>query len=233
LLKKISPSVIAYLILFFIIIVLRLLINLFPSGRTASQIINLADTLSIGVIWLIGWVGVYLAPGTGFTGMWQKSVSQRKRFLEPALVGVGIGTLSVILDMIQPLASEELVAIPASLVAYPLAGIIEEIVFRLFLTTTLVWIFSNMLLRGNWQELVFWVVNVFLAVFYTLSQLAQYENLFASANLWIVAHFFVMIALYFLLAAYYYRRYGFLAAISMSIGNFLVWHILWGGIFRG
>jgi hypothetical protein len=89
------------------------------------------------------------------------------------------------------------------------------------------------LLRGNWQELVFWVVNVFLAVFYTLSQLAQYENLFASANLWIVAHFFVMIALYFLLAAYYYRRYGFLAAISMSIGNFLVWHILWGGIFRG
>jgi hypothetical protein len=233
LLKKISPSVIAYLILFFIIIVLRLLINLFPSGRTASQIINLADTLSIGVIWLIGWVGVYLAPGTGFTGMWQKCVSNIKRFLEPALVGVGIGTLSVILDMIQPLASEELVAIPASLVAYPLAGIIEEIVFRLFLTTTLVWIFSNILLRGNWQELVFWVVNVFLAVFYTLSQLAQYENLFASANLWIVAHFFVMIALYFLLAAYYYRRYGFLAAISMSIGNFLVWHILWGGIFRG
>jgi hypothetical protein len=119
------------------------------------------------------------------------------------------------------------------LVAYPLAAIIEEIVFRLFLTTTLVWIFSNMLLRGNWQELVFWVVNIFLGVFYTLSQLTQYENLFASANLWIVAHFFIMIALYFILAAFYYRRYGFFAAISMSMGNFLVWHILWGGIFRG
>jgi len=231
--RKISPTVIAYLILFIVIIVLRLLIILFPSGQTASQIINLTDTLSIGVIWLIGWVGVYLAPGTGFTGMWQKGISQRKRFLEPALVGVGIGILSVILDIIWPLASKELVGIPASLIAYPLAGIIEEIVFRLFLTTTLVWIFSNMLLRGNWQELVFWVVNGFLAVFYTLSQLTQYENLFASANLWIVAHFFVMIALYFFLAAFYYRRYGFLAAISMSMGNFLVWHILWGGIFRG
>lgn len=231
--KKISPSVIAYLILFIVIIVLRLLIILFPSGQTASQIINLTDTLSIGVIWIIGWVGVYLAPGTGFTGMWQKDVSHRKRFLEPALVGVGIGILSVILDIIQPLASQELVGIPASLVAYPLAGIIEEIVFRLFLTTTLVWIFSNMLLRGNWQELVFWVVNVFLGVFYTLSQLTQYEDLFATANLWIVAHFFVMIAFYFILAAFYYRRYGFLAAISMSMGNSLVWHILWGGIFRG
>jgi membrane protease YdiL (CAAX protease family) len=231
--KKISPSVIAYLILLIVIIILRLLINLFPSGQTASQIINLTDTLSIGVIWLIGWVGVYLAPGTGFTGMWQKGVSQRKRFLEPALVGMSIGLLSVVLDLIQPLASEELVGIPASLVAYPLAGIIEEIVFRLFLTTTLVWIFSNMLLRGNWQELIFWAVNVFLGVFYTLSQLAQYENLFASVDLWMVAHFFIMIALYFILAAFYYRRYGFLAAISMSMGNYLVWHILWGGIFRG
>jgi hypothetical protein len=232
-LKRISPSVIAYLVLFLVIIALRLLITLFPSGETASPIINLADSLSIGIIWLIGWVGVYLAPGTGFAGMWQKGVSQRKRFLEPALVGVGIGIISVILDLIQPLAGEELIGIPASLVAYPLASIIEEIIFRLFLTTTLVWIFSNMLLRGNRQEVIFWVVNVFLGVFYTISQLIQYESIFASDNLLTVAHFFVLIALYFILAAFYYRRYGFLAAISMSIGYYLVWHILWGGIFRG
>lgn len=231
-LKRISPSVIVYLLLFVVIIILRALISLFPSGQTASQIINLTDTLSIVVIWLLGWVGVYLAPGTGFAGMWQDGVTQRKRFLEPALIGVGIGVLSVILDLLQPLVIQESIRLPASLVAYPLAGIIEEIVFRLFLTTTLVWIFSNMLLRGNWQEVVFWVVNVFLGVFYTFSQLIQYENLFTTVNLFIVAHFFVMVALYFILAAYYYRRYGFLAAISMSMGNYLVWHILWGGIFQ-
>jgi membrane protease YdiL (CAAX protease family) len=233
LLKRISSSVIAYLILFVIIIILRLLISVFPSGQTVSQIINLTDTLSIAVIWLLGWVGVYLAPGTGFAGMWQKGISNRKRFLEPALVGVSIGILSVILDLIQPQVSQEMIGLPASLVAYPLAGIIEEIVFRLFLTTTMVWIFSNMLLRGNWQEAVFWVVNIFLGVFYTLSQLNQYESIFSPVNLLTLAHFFVMIALYFILAAFYYRRYGFLAAISMSMGNYLVWHILWGGIFRG
>jgi hypothetical protein len=74
---------------------------------------------------------------------------------------------------------------------------------------------------------------VFLGVFYTISQLIQYESICASDNLLTVAHFFVLIALYFILAAFYYRRYGFLAAISMSIGYYLVWHILWGGIFRG
>jgi len=42
-----------------------------------------------------------------------------------------------------------------------------------------------------------------------------------------------VIAVYFLLAAYYYRKYGFLAAISMRMGDYLVWHIIWGGIVRG
>jgi membrane protease YdiL (CAAX protease family) len=232
-LKKISPSVIVYLLVFVVIIILRLLISLFPSGQNASQIINLTDSLSIAAIWLVGWVGVYLAPRTGFTGMWQKGISNRKRFLEPASIGVGIGLLSTVVDWIQPLASEELIKIPASLVAYPLASILEEIVFRLFLTTTLVWIFSNVLLRGKWQEGIFWVVNVFLGVFYTLSQLSQYENLIAPVDLLVMLHFFIMIAVYFILAAYYYRKYGFLAAISMSMGNYLMWHIIWGGIIRG
>jgi membrane protease YdiL (CAAX protease family) len=232
-LKRISPSVKVYLLIFVFIVVLRFLISLFPSGQTASQIINLSDSLSIAAIWLVGWVGVYLAPGTGFAGMWQKDISNRKRFLEPALIGVGIGVLSIVLDLIQPLASEELIKIPASLVAYPLAGILEEIIFRLFLTTTLVWIISNVLLRGKWQQGVFWLVNVFLGVFYTLSQLTQYENLLGTVDLLVVSHFFIMIAVYFILAAFYYRKYGFLAAISMSLGAYLVWHVIWGGIIRG
>ena len=232
-LKKISPSVIAYLLLLIVIIVLRLLINLFPPGLIASQMVNLTDSLSIGAIWLIGWVGVYLAPGTGFAGMWQKDISLFKRFLEPALVGVGIGLFSIVFDLFQPLTGESLIKFPASLVAYPLAGILEEIIFRLFLTTAFVWIVSNVLLRGKWQEWVFWVVSVFLSVFYTLSQLSEYRNLISGIDLVVVARFFVAIGVYFILAAFYYRRYGFLAAISMRLGYYVVWNIIWAGIVRG
>jgi hypothetical protein len=232
-LKKISPSVIVYLLILVVIIILRLLISIFPPGQIASQMVNLTDTLSIGAIWVVGWVGVYLAPGTGFAGMWQKDISNIKRFLEPALIGMGIGIFTIGFDLIQPLGGESLIKFPASLVAYPLGGILEEIIFRLFLTTTLVWIFSNVLLRGKWQEVVFWIVNVFLGVFYTLSQLSQYQNLVGSTDYLILARFFVVIAVYFLLAAFYYRKYGFLAAISMRLGDYLVWHIIWGGIVRG
>lgn len=232
-LKKVSPSVIVYLLILVVVVILRLLISIFPAGQIASQMVNLTDSLSIGAIWVVGWVGVYLAPGTGFAGMWQKETSNIKRFLEPALIGVGIGLLSIGFDLIQPLGGESLIKFPASLVAYPLAGILEEIIFRLFLTTTLVWMFSNMLLRGKWQEVVFWMVNVFLGVFYTLSQLSQYQSLVGTIDILVLARFFVVIAVYFLLAAYYYRKYGFLAAISMRLGDYLVWNVIWGGIVRG
>ncbi len=231
--RRVSPSVLAYLSVLVVIVVLRLLINLFPPTLISSQMVNLTDNLSIAAIWVGGWVGVYLAPGTGFAGMWQPGISHFKRFLEPALIGVGIGVLAVGFDLLQPLRGESLIKFPASLAAYPLAAILEEIIFRLFLTTTFVWIISNFLLRGNGQEAVFWVVSVFLAVFYTLSQLSQYQNLVAALNLVVLARFFVVIAVYFILAAFYYRRYGFLAAISMHLGYFLVWDIIWGGLVRG
>jgi hypothetical protein len=73
-LKKISPSVIAYLVLLVLIIILRLMLLLFPPGQIAPQMVNLTDNLSIAAIWGIGWVGEILGPRTGFTGMWVAEV---------------------------------------------------------------------------------------------------------------------------------------------------------------
>jgi hypothetical protein len=231
-LKKISPSIITYLLILVVIVILRLLISLFPSEQIASQMVNLTDTLSIGAIWLVGWVGVFLAPRTGFAAMWQPDISNIKRFLIPFLIGVGFGLITIIFDYIQPLGEGSLIKFPASLVAYPLAGILEEIIFRLFLTTTLVWIISNMLFSGRWQEGVFWGVAVFLGVFYTLSQLSLYQSLMGTIDLFILAEFFIVIAANFIVAAFLYRKYGFLAAISMRIGDYLLWHIFWGAIAK-
>ncbi len=231
--SRISSSAVAYLVILAAIILLRVLISLFPPGLIASQMVNLTDNLSIAAIWIGGWIGVYLAPRAGFAGMWQQGVSYFKRFGEPALIGAGIGVLAIVFDLLQPLGGESLIRFPASLAAYPLAAILEEIIFRLFLTTALVWIISSFFLRGRWPEAVFWLVSVFLAVFYTSSQLSQYQSLESQLDLVALARFFVVIAVYFILAAFYYRRYGFLAAISMHLGYFVVWDIIWGGLVRG
>jgi hypothetical protein len=41
-----------------------------------------------------------------------------------------------------------------------------------------------------------------------------------------------MIAANFIVAAFLYRKYGFLAAISMRMGDYLLWHIIWGAIAK-
>lgn len=230
--KKITPSVIVYLALLGVIILLRLLLLLFPAHQISPQMVNLTDTLSIAAIWILGWVGVYLARGTGFADMWDPGISTYRRFLFPTLVGLGIGTLTVIFDAIQPLSDESLIKFPASLVAYPLAGILEEIIFRLFLTTALIWIISSVLLSGRNQEAVFWGVTTFLAIFYTLTQVNLYNDLVANPDLFILVRFIIVIAADFILAAYFYRKYGFLAALSMRMGDYLVWHIVWGAIAK-
>jgi hypothetical protein len=229
-LKRVSPSVVVYVFLGLAIAMLRLSISSLPPGQIAPQMVNLTDTLSIFVIWLVGWVGVTLAPRTGFTGMWQADISHTRRFLLPGLVGVGLGLVTVIFDAFQPLGEGSLISFPTSVVAYPLAGILEEILFRLFLTTALVWILSNMLLRGRWQEAVFWGVAAFLGIFYTITQVDLYSSLVGGIDYLILARFFMVIAADFILAAYFYRRYGFLAALSLRLGDYLVWHIIWGAL---
>ncbi len=233
LIKKISPSVIAYLIIGVVILALRLLLMLFPAVQSSTQNVNITDPLSLVVIWLGGWIGVYLASGTGFAAMWDKEIPHFKRFIEPALIGLGVGLVSIGFDLLQPLGGESQITFPASLVAYPLAGILEEIIFRLFLATTLVWIFSNMLLRGRWQEIIFWVASIVLAIFFTLSQVGDYQNLVGDIDLLLLARFFVVIAVYFLLSAFYYRKYGFLASISMQLAYRIVWFVIWGAVARG
>jgi hypothetical protein len=126
-----------------------------------------------------------------------------------------------------------LIKFPASLVAYPLAGILEEIIFRLFLTTTFVWIISSVLLGGRWQEAIFWGVAVFLGVFYTLSQLSLYREVTGTLDILTLAQFFTVIAANFIVVAFLYRKFGFLAAISMRMGDYLLWHIIWGAITKG
>lgn len=232
-LKRVSPSVLIYWVILAVIVLLRLLLSLFPSEQVASQMVNLTDSLSIGAIWLVGWVGVFLAPRTGFADMWQKDITNHKRWLIPFLIGLGFGLLSIIFDYLQPLGEGSLIIFPASLVAYPLAGILEEIIFRLFLTTTIVWIISEILLRGRWQEAVFWGTSIFLGLFYTLSQINLYQNLTGTLDLLVLLQFFTMIAANFIVAAFLYRKFGFLAALSMRMGDYLLWHILWGAIAKG
>jgi hypothetical protein len=229
---KLSSSVKSYLALFAFVVALRIILFFVPVEYALPGQEQLVAIPRILVIFAIGYVGLYLAPKAGFAEIYDATVSNQQRFLLPILIGLGFGVISVIFDVLQPLDTDVQIKLPGSLLVYPIGGILEEIVFRLLLTTLLIWLISTVIFKGKWHETVFWWIALAVGFLYTFLQIGQYTTLTGSPVVPLVAlRFIVIIGVYFIVAAYLYRKYGFLAAVSMRLADYLIYHIIWGGLF--
>ena len=204
-------------------VTLRVALSFLPLEREA-----LSWPMAIAVA-ILGFVGLLVAPRAGFPDLWTQEVSEKQRFLIPALVGLGMGMVIIVLDLIQPLG-EIHAPFPASLAVYGFAALFEEILLRLFLTAFLVWLVSTVILRGRAQATVFWVVAVGVAVFYLLIQLNAYATFVGQMTPVTLAQMVLVIGVAFVLAAYLFRRGGFLSPLMMRLVFYLVWHIIWGAV---
>ena len=230
--KTLSASTKAYLGLFIFVLVLRLLLFLFPAEYVLPQQEQMTSLPFIVVVFALGLLGVRLTQKTGFAEMWDARVNNTQRFLIPALIGLGFGIASVIFDLVQPLGAEIQIPLPASLMVYPIGGVLEEILFRLLLTLALIWFVSKVVFKGKHDEPVFWVVSVAVGLLYSFLQIGQYSVLTGQpVDLLVALRFLVIIGAFFVTAAYLFRKYGFLAAISLRLADYLIFHILWGGLF--
>jgi hypothetical protein len=185
---------------------------------------------SVIIVALMGGVGLNLTHRAGFPEMWDVRVSSWQRFWLPALIGMALGTVAVLFDLVQPLGAQAQTRFPDSLVVFSLAGITEEIIIHLFLTTLLVWLISGLVFKGRHQEPVFWTIAAGGAVLYWLLQLSALMTYFPEHfSIALAAQAFFIILVTITAGAYLFRRTGFLAALSLRYGFYLVWHIIWGG----
>jgi hypothetical protein len=229
---KLSSSVKAYLGLFAFIVALRILLFFVPVEYALPSQEQMVSILTILVIFAIGCVGLHLAPKAGFAEMFDATVSNKQRFLLSILIGLGFGVISVIFDLLQPLGVDNQIKLPGSLLVYPIGGTLEEILFRLLLTTSLVWLISIVIFGGKWQDQVFWFIAVAVGFLYAFLQIGQYATFTGSPVEPLIAlRFIVIIGVYFIVAAYLFLEYGFLAAVFMRLADYLVFHIIWGGLF--
>jgi hypothetical protein len=186
--------------------------------------------LFVMAVVLLGWIGVILSPKAGFPGMWQPQISNKQRFWIPILMGLGLGLVMFLFDLVQPLGREAQTRFPDSLIVFSLAGIIEEIIIHLFLTTSLIWLISGLFLKGRYQEPIFWAIAAGGAVIYWLAQVQAIRTYFPEQfSIVLVAQVFLVIVVTLTAGAYLFRQGGFLAALSLRYGFYLVWHIIWGG----
>jgi hypothetical protein len=116
----------------------------------------------------LGFLGLILSRKLELPEMWDAAISNRQRFLIPALVGFGVAIVIIIGDQIfapiNGIGHFPHPPFPTSITASIAAGIGEEIMFRLFFTSLWTWLISRIILRGRWQTLVYWIVSVVVAV---------------------------------------------------------------------
>ena len=99
----------------------------------------------------LGFIGITFSRKLGFAEIWDDRVTNRQRFLIPGLIGAALGVFFIGADMIlsryHSLGNIPHPPFPTSLVASAIAGIGEEIIFRLFFISFWVMSITRLLLQ--------------------------------------------------------------------------------------
>ncbi len=247
--KKLSLSLKIYIGLIIALAILAAINVFLPQGSflpilpeqelpASKPVLALAN---VGIMLVVyggfGFLGLKLSQKLGFADLWDSKISNRQRLLIPALIGVGIGIFLILADAIfsqfHTLGALPHPPFPTSLVASAIAGIGEELIFRLFFISFWVWLISYVILKKRWQNQIFWIVAIFSALVFALGHIPSLMILFdlKAVNeipLAVMTEIILLNGVVSLFAAYYFRKFGFLAPVGIHFWTNVVWHVIWG-----
>ena len=98
-----------------------------------------------------------------------------------------------------------------------------EVVYRLFLVPFALWLLSNLILKGRAQSSLFWVLAILTSALEPLTQFPDLQILPAGLAVLLGLEYFAIN----LTQAAFFRKRGFLAAILVRLGFYLVWHLMY------
>ena len=204
----------------------------FPHAFADPAQASLLGWVPLGIFSGLGLIGVWLSQQTGFPSALDAQVSLRQRLLIPLLIGVGFGLPQVVLDLLTGFTkliaarhgvTQQYTDFPSMLLIFTAAPIIVEVVYRLFLVPLLLWLISNVLLKKRAQAPIFWMLAVVTSALEPVSQVPDLQVLPAALAVVLAVEYFTIN----LTQAYFFRKQGFLAAILVRVGFYLVWHVLY------
>jgi hypothetical protein len=224
-----------WLVLVAYVAVAKVVVDVFLPNAFASD--DQRDAFSwavIGTLSLLGLVGVWLATRTGFPAAWGEGVPLRRRLAWPFGIGLGVAALGVVVDLATGHEFTRLNAAahgvgqqysdPLSmLVIFSAVPVLVEAIYRLIPLPILLWLISNLVLRGRWQSPVYWLLAVPLSLWEPITQTIVVPDIGPQV-------FAREVALGFALnftQAWFFRKYGFVSSIAVREGYYLLWHVLY------
>ena len=208
-----------------------------PAPKLVLALVNAAIMLIL--YGGLGFLGLKLSQKLGFADIWDSKISNKQRFFIPALIGIGIGAFLIlgdtILSQFHALGPLPHPPFPTSFVASAVAGIGEELIFRLFFISFWVWLISYVVLKKRWQNQIFWIVAVLSALAFALGHIPSVMILFGlntvnEIPLALMGEIILLNGVVSLFAAYYFRKFGFLAPVGIHFWTDVVWHVVRGVI---
>ncbi|MFX0140091.1 MAG: type II CAAX prenyl endopeptidase Rce1 family protein [Candidatus Hodarchaeota archaeon] len=206
-----------------------------PASITVLAIINAAIMLFL--YGGLGLIGVILSKKLGFPDIWDSKVSNKQRLQTPALIGMGIGLFFILVDLLfsrfHDLGPLPHPPFPSSLVASVIAAIGEEIIFRLFFISFWVWLISSVILKKKFQSQVFWIITFCSALAFAVGHIPSIMVLFGFSSfsevpILLPAEIILLNGVLSVYAASYFRKFGFLAAVSIHFWADMIWHVIYG-----
>lgn len=208
-----------------------------PASKPVLALIN--AVIMLVLYGGLGFLGVKLSDKLGFADIWDAKVNNKQRFFFPALVGIAIGVFFIFADAVlskfHTLGPLPHPPFPTSLVVSAIAGIGEEVIFRLFFIPFWVWLISHVLLKKRWQNQIFWLVAIFSALAFAFGHIPSVMILLGLNGIneipfVLLSEIIFLNGILSLFAASYFRRYGFLAAVGIHFWTDVIWHVIWGVI---
>ncbi|MFX1340339.1 MAG: hypothetical protein ACFFDK_17145 [Promethearchaeota archaeon] len=215
-----------YLILVLIIILCQTILTIFFFDS-----VQIISNWLLTIIYLVlGYIALkYFEKNAGFPDMLNNEINFYNRFFVPFIFGLIFGIGAILFDLINPYKVPQL-PFPISVPYWFYVGITDEIFWRLFLLTFLIWVISYKLLKGKKQQKVFWGVAILESAIYIIIQLILFMSFVGPINSLVLIQILIISGGYIIIACYCYRKGGFLAVIVVRLTQYTVYHILYGGL---
>lgn len=185
---------------------------------------------ALGVVGGLGLAGVWLSRRTGFPEAWDARLGPARQALFPLLAGATLGVVMAATDQvtgftaIQKAArgiSQQWTGYAPMFLIFTAAPIILEVIFRLLLIPLALWLVTGRLMKGRGQSATFWVLAALTSALEPFMMTPDLQVLPGGLWAWLATLQFSTN----LTQATFFRRYGFLAAILVRVGFYMVWHV--------
>lgn len=232
-LARLSGSVRVWIVIVVLLALTKLVLDaFFPNAFADPDQAAFFQWVPLAIISTLGLIGVLLSERTGFPDALDQRVSNVSRFVLPILIGFGFAAILVAVDWTthytQLVAArhgltQQYTGFVPMLLRFSGASVIVEVVYRLFPIPLILFLLSNLLLRGRWQSPIFWVLAALTSLLEVMT-LAQDINVIPGLAMPIVV---AETYAFNLTQATFFRRFGYLAAILLRVAYYFVWHVLY------